>query len=141
MLAGLRKDYLSTDPLTRNSFYANMSSDSDAGYSSSASSSSSSSDDERVVRDLLHRRVARARRLRPRYCVVQSYVKWGMHVVLCMHCYVSRFVGVRNVHFIQTHFTVAGLHDAMRGHSRCRLCRERLFTVFHRQSCVICNRI
>lgn len=109
-----------------------MSSSSDAGYST---------DEDRTVEpNVQHRAVRRGGRFRARFCIVQSYVKWGLHVNLCMNCYITRFGGLNDVNFIQTHFTL-GYNRAMQNHSRCSDCRERLFTVFHQQSCIICNRM
>lgn len=110
---------------------------SDDGYSSR---SESESDDDAVPSgNLMHRKIRRARRLRPRYCVVQSYVKWGEHVHLCMRCYTAGFGELEEVHFISSHFTVGVPNNNIL--ARCSLCRERLFTVFHISACLICNRM
>lgn len=112
---------------------------SDDGYSSGSSASESDDDVVVVSANVIQRNIRRARRLRPRYCVVQSYVKWGEQVHLCVHCYTSRFGELLQANFISAHFTVGVAHSNIL--PRCSLCRERLFTVCHNSACLICNRM
>lgn len=114
-----------------------MPSDDDDGYCSN-----NEDDGDDVVAalpgfNLVDCNIRRPRQLRPRFCVVQGYVKWGEHVCLCMRCYTHQFAEVDNVNFISNHFTVARAHSDIM--PRCRLCRDRLFIVYHQSACLICR--